>query len=66
MNKNSATSIDSIPDKSDSSCQVLADILPRHVHDIYDFIRDFLTSQKCEQNGQVKKQFQLITARKLY
>ena len=66
MDKNSATSIDSIPDKSDSSCQVLADILPRHVHDIYDFVRDFLTSQKCEQNSQVKKQFQLITARKLY
>ena len=44
MNKNSATSIDSIPDKSDSSCQVLADILPRHVHDIYDFVCDFLTS----------------------
>ena len=66
MNKNSATSIDSIPDKSDSSCQVLADIFPWHVHDIYDFVRDFLTSQKCEQNSQVKKQFQLITARKLY
>ena len=48
MNKNSATSIDSIPDESDSPCQVLADILPRHVHDIDDFVRDFLSSRKCE------------------
>lgn len=48
MNKNSATSIDSIPDESDSSGQVLADILPRHVHDIDDFVRDFLSSRKCE------------------
>ena len=57
MNKNSATSIDSIPDESDSPCQVLADILPRDVHDIDDFVRDFLSSQKCEQKSQVKKPF---------
>ena len=60
MNKNSATSIDSIPDESDSPSQVLANILPRHIHDIDDFVRDFLTSQKCEQkeqNSHVKKLF---------
>ena len=60
MNKNSATSIYSILDEPDSSCQVLADILPRHVHDIDDFVRDFLNSRKCEQieqNSQVKKHF---------
>ena len=51
MNKNSATSIYSILDEPDSSCQVLADILPRHVHDIDDFVRDFLTSQKCEKKA---------------
>ena len=51
MNKNSATSIDSILDEPDSACQVLADILPRHVHDIDDFVRDFLTIQKCEQKA---------------
>ena len=52
MNKNSATSIDSIPDESNSTCQMLSDILPRHVHDIDDFVRDFLTSHKCEKNKQ--------------
>ena len=46
MNKNSATSIDSISYESDCAWQVLADIFPGHVHDIDDFVSNFLNKQR--------------------
>ena len=42
MDKNSAASLNRLPNEPAGAWQMLLNILPRHVHDVNDFVLQFL------------------------